>query len=113
MVGIPWIVFANAAASGIDLERRTQQKGATQQSTACRRSKHRNALSSRTALPGPPSTRHVSLQLDDYRVPPYVIAVSHTIKHKSKLLARVKRIKGQLDAVERALEAELGCTDVL
>lgn len=39
--------------------------------------------------------------------------MSHTIKHKSKLLARVRRIKGQLDAVERALEAELGCTDVL
>jgi DNA-binding FrmR family transcriptional regulator len=39
--------------------------------------------------------------------------VSHTIKHKSKLLARVRRIKGQLDAVERALEAELGCADVL
>lgn len=47
------------------------------------------------------------------RVPPYVTAMSHTVKHKSKLLARVKRIKGQLDAVERALEAELGCTDVL
>jgi DNA-binding FrmR family transcriptional regulator len=39
--------------------------------------------------------------------------MSHTIKHKSKLLARVKRIKGQLEAVERALESELGCTDVL
>ena len=39
--------------------------------------------------------------------------MSHTIKHKSKLLARVRRIKGQLDAVERALEAELGCADVL
>ena len=39
--------------------------------------------------------------------------MSHTIKHKSKLLARVRRIQGQLDAVERALEAELGCTDVL
>ncbi|KQT16247.1 MAG: metal/formaldehyde-sensitive transcriptional repressor [Bradyrhizobium sp.] len=39
--------------------------------------------------------------------------MSHTITHKSKLLARVRRIKGQLDAVERALEAELGCADVL
>ncbi|MGJ4956177.1 metal/formaldehyde-sensitive transcriptional repressor [Bradyrhizobium sp. HKCCYLRH2015] len=39
--------------------------------------------------------------------------MSHTIKHKSKLLARVRRIKGQIDAVERALEAELGCADVL
>lgn len=41
------------------------------------------------------------------------MTMSHTIKHKSKLLARVRRIKGQLDAVERALDAELGCTDVL
>ncbi len=39
--------------------------------------------------------------------------MAHTIKHKSKLLARVRRIKGPLDAVERALEAELGCADVL
>ena len=39
--------------------------------------------------------------------------MSHTIKEKSKLLARVRRIKGQVEAIERALEAELGCTDVL
>lgn len=39
--------------------------------------------------------------------------MSHTIKEKSKLLARVCRIKGQVEAVERALEAELGCSDVL
>ena len=51
--------------------------------------------------------------IDQYRVPPYIIAMSHTIKQKSKLLGRVRRIKGQLDAVERALESELGCTDVL
>lgn len=39
--------------------------------------------------------------------------MAHTIKDKTKLLARVRRIKGQADAVERALEAEIGCTDVL
>ncbi|OYW65091.1 MAG: transcriptional regulator [Bosea sp. 12-68-7] len=39
--------------------------------------------------------------------------MSHTVKDKSKLLARVRRIKGQVEAVERALIAELGCTDVL
>lgn len=39
--------------------------------------------------------------------------MGHTIKDKTKLLARVRRIKGQAEAVERALEAELGCTDVL
>jgi DNA-binding FrmR family transcriptional regulator len=37
----------------------------------------------------------------------------HTIKEKSKLIARVRRIKGQADALERALEAELGCGDIL
>ena len=51
--------------------------------------------------------------VDTYRVPPYLILMSHTLKHKSKLLGRIRRIKGQLEAVERALEAELGCTDVL
>lgn len=37
----------------------------------------------------------------------------HTIKDKAKLIARIRRIKGQAEALERALEAELGCTDVL
>ena len=39
--------------------------------------------------------------------------MSHTVKEKSKLLARVRRLKGQVDAVERALEAELGCGEIL
>jgi DNA-binding FrmR family transcriptional regulator len=39
--------------------------------------------------------------------------MSHTIHQKSKLLARVRRIKGQLEAAERALEAEAGCGQVL
>ncbi|MEZ0167904.1 metal/formaldehyde-sensitive transcriptional repressor [Microvirga sp. TS319] len=39
--------------------------------------------------------------------------MSHTIKEKTKLLARARRIKGQVEAIERALEAELGCADVL
>lgn len=39
--------------------------------------------------------------------------MAHTIENKSKLIARVRRIKGQVDAVERALEAEIGCADVL
>jgi DNA-binding FrmR family transcriptional regulator len=39
--------------------------------------------------------------------------MSHTVKHKSKLIGRIRRIKGQIEAVERALDAELGCTDVL
>lgn len=39
--------------------------------------------------------------------------MSHTIRTKTKLLARVRRIRGQIEAVERALEAEVGCADVL
>ena len=39
--------------------------------------------------------------------------MSHTTKEKAKLLARVRRIRGQIEAVERALEAETGCVKVL
>jgi DNA-binding FrmR family transcriptional regulator len=39
--------------------------------------------------------------------------MSHTIKEKQKLLARVRRLRGQIDAIERALEAEAGCDKVI
>jgi DNA-binding FrmR family transcriptional regulator len=39
--------------------------------------------------------------------------VSHTIRQKAKLLQRVARIRGQVDAVARALEAEAECGEVL
>jgi DNA-binding FrmR family transcriptional regulator len=39
--------------------------------------------------------------------------VSHTIREKQKLLNRVRRIKGQVEAIERALEEERGCMNVL
>jgi DNA-binding FrmR family transcriptional regulator len=39
--------------------------------------------------------------------------MSHTVKDKAKLLGRIRRIRGQAEAVERALEAEVGCADVL
>jgi DNA-binding FrmR family transcriptional regulator len=39
--------------------------------------------------------------------------LSHTIREKSKLLGRVRRIRGQIEAVERALEQEIGCNDVM
>lgn len=39
--------------------------------------------------------------------------MSHTTKDKSKLLARVRRLKGQMEAIERALEAEASCTEIL
>ena len=39
--------------------------------------------------------------------------MSHTVQEKQKLLNRVRRIKGQVEAIERALEEEHGCSDVL
>ncbi len=37
----------------------------------------------------------------------------HTIRDKARLLARVRRIRGQVEAIERALEAEAGCEQVM
>src|SRR5262245_15826898 len=45
--------------------------------------------------------------------PPILAGMSHRATEKPKLLARVRRLRGQLDAVERALEADIGCADVL
>jgi DNA-binding FrmR family transcriptional regulator len=39
--------------------------------------------------------------------------MAHTIRDKTKLIARVRRICGQMKAVERALESESECADVL
>lgn len=37
----------------------------------------------------------------------------HLSKNKAKLLARVRRLKGQIEAIERAIEAEEPCGAVL
>jgi len=39
--------------------------------------------------------------------------MSHTVREKQKLLARVRRIRGQVEAIERALEGEAGCEQVM
>lgn len=39
--------------------------------------------------------------------------MAHTVREKTKLLARVRRIRGQIEAIERALEGGKGCTEVL
>jgi len=39
--------------------------------------------------------------------------VTHTVREKQKLLARVRRMRGQVEAIERALEAEAGCEAVM
>jgi DNA-binding FrmR family transcriptional regulator len=39
--------------------------------------------------------------------------MSHTTASKKQIIARVRRIAGQLNGVERALEDEVGCEKVL
>jgi DNA-binding FrmR family transcriptional regulator len=39
--------------------------------------------------------------------------VSHTKSEKAKLTNRVRRVRGQIEAIERALENEQGCVTVL
>jgi DNA-binding FrmR family transcriptional regulator len=41
------------------------------------------------------------------------LAMTHTSKDKEKLLKRVRRIRGQVEAIERALESEQECAGVL
>jgi DNA-binding FrmR family transcriptional regulator len=40
---------------------------------------------------------------------PRSFSVSHTVREKTKLLNRVRRIRGQIEAVDQ----EIGCSDVL
>jgi DNA-binding FrmR family transcriptional regulator len=39
--------------------------------------------------------------------------VAHTTEEKKKLLNRVRRIRGQVDAIERTLDQEAECAEVL
>ncbi len=39
--------------------------------------------------------------------------MTHTVREKRKLLARIRRIKGQAEAIERALESEADCDEVM
>jgi len=39
--------------------------------------------------------------------------MTHTIREKEKLVLRVRRIRGQIEAVERALTSDQDCSDVL
>jgi DNA-binding FrmR family transcriptional regulator len=39
--------------------------------------------------------------------------MTHAQTEKQKLLSRIRRIRGQLDAVERAIEEDAGCAAVL
>ena len=39
--------------------------------------------------------------------------MSHTVADKQKLLNRVRRLMGQVDAIERALDSDTGCNEVM
>jgi DNA-binding FrmR family transcriptional regulator len=39
--------------------------------------------------------------------------MSHITRNKTKLLGRVRRMRGQVEALERALDADKGCSEVL
>jgi DNA-binding FrmR family transcriptional regulator len=39
--------------------------------------------------------------------------MAHTIRDKQKLLNRARRIRGQIEAIERALDGEADCGEVL
>ena len=39
--------------------------------------------------------------------------MSHTTKNKERTLSRVRRIKGQVEAIERSLESETACEEIL
>ena len=39
--------------------------------------------------------------------------MSHTIRDQKKLLARVRRLRGQVDGIERALANQAGCEQVM
>jgi DNA-binding FrmR family transcriptional regulator len=39
--------------------------------------------------------------------------MGHTVREKTKLLQRVRRIRGQIEAIERALETEASCSQTL
>jgi DNA-binding FrmR family transcriptional regulator len=39
--------------------------------------------------------------------------MAHTAEEKKKLLNRVRRIRGQVEAIERTLDADVECSEVL
>ena len=39
--------------------------------------------------------------------------MAHVIVEKQKLLNRIRRLRGQIDALDRAVEADEGCSEVM
>jgi DNA-binding FrmR family transcriptional regulator len=76
-----------------------------------RKTPRRQAAGGKT--PGGPA-EGAQQQLKLHQVHPIVeYCMSLTVRESSKLLSHARRIRGQIEAVERALEHEIGCSDVL
>ncbi|MBL6939366.1 MAG: metal/formaldehyde-sensitive transcriptional repressor [Alphaproteobacteria bacterium] len=39
--------------------------------------------------------------------------MTHAIQEKQKLLHRIRKVRGQIEAVERAIDSDAGCTAVM
>ena len=39
--------------------------------------------------------------------------MAHIVEEKQKLLHRVRRLRGQIEALERAIDADASCTDIM
>jgi DNA-binding FrmR family transcriptional regulator len=39
--------------------------------------------------------------------------MAHMLQQKPKLLARIRRLKGQMEAIERSIEADAPCAEIL
>lgn len=53
---------------------------------------------------------------DIYKLPPGVYrsgGLTHIATERQKLLNRIRRLRGQIDALERAVEAEEGCIEAM
>ncbi|WP_425467283.1 metal/formaldehyde-sensitive transcriptional repressor [Paracoccus haeundaensis] len=60
-----------------------------------------------------PGGHHKQRSLHEPEIGDTPIPMSHTSHHQAKLLARVRRLKGQIEAVERSLETGAPCGDLL
>jgi DNA-binding FrmR family transcriptional regulator len=57
--------------------------------------------------------RNLASYFVSYPLRVYKETMSHIEKEKQKLVARIKRIRGQVDSIERSLTTEDDCADVL
>jgi DNA-binding FrmR family transcriptional regulator len=64
--------------------------------------------------PHSPPCPFAVLPLAPNTLPGYpILGMAHLIQNKKKLLARISRIRGQLNGIEKALDADRDCGEVL